>query len=136
MKRVVKYFYSIWEKNILLVFLDVLIVLSSYLLALLMRFDFLFSKIPEDFYQAYSLSMPFWVVATIVVFYGMKLYHRIWRLASISDFAGIIAAHIVLVLVYGAGVCWWEIPYFFSLKFPFDRIAVIRLFQYNHHTAF
>lgn len=109
MKRVVKYFYSIWEKNILLVFLDVLIVLSSYLLALLMRFDFLFSKIPEDFYQAYSLSMPFWVVATIVVFYGMKLYHRIWRLASISDFAGIIAAHIVLVLVYGAGVWFMEL---------------------------
>ena len=96
-----KFLNSIWKKNILIVFLDILIVLTSYLLALLMRFDFLFSRIPEEFYDGYIRSMPYWVITTLVVFYFMKMYHSIWRLASVSDFAHIITAHIVLIPVYG-----------------------------------
>ena len=106
-------------KNILLIFLDTLIILASYLLALLMCFDFLFSRIPQEYYEAYWSSMPFWVIATIVVFYGMKLYHSIWRLASVSDLVNIIVAHIALVLVYGAEcydeshkiVCTWHMQF-------------------------
>lgn len=109
MNKISEILNSIWKKNTLLVFLDVLIVLSSYLLALLMRFDFLFSRIPEYYYQAYWLSMPFWCVATIVVFYGMKLYHSIWRLVSVSDFVSIISAHIMLLFVYGAGIWFMEL---------------------------
>lgn len=96
-------------KNILLIFLDTLIILASYLLALLMCFDFLFSRIPQEYYEAYWLSMPFWVIATIVVFYGMKLYHSIWRLASVSDLVNIVVAHIALVFVYGAGIWVMEL---------------------------
>ena len=109
MSKNIKLYIAIWEKNILLVFLDVLIILSSYLLSLLMRFDFLFSKIPQEYYYGYIYSMPFWVIATIVVFYGMKLYHRIWRLASISDFASIVAAHILLAVIYTAGAWFMEL---------------------------
>lgn len=109
MNKFIKHCYSVWEKNVLLVFMDILIVLTSYLLALLMRFDFLFSKIPSEYYDGYVYSMPYFVVATIVVFYGMKLYHRIWRLASISDFASIAASHILLFVVYVAGILFMDL---------------------------
>lgn len=109
MENIIKKGYPLWEKKILLTFMDTLIVLTSYLLALLMRFDFLFSNIPEEYYTAYILSMPFWVVSTIVVFYGVKLYHRIWRLSSISDFASLISAHLILIAVYAIGVLFMHL---------------------------
>lgn len=103
---------SIWKRYIVLIFLDTMIILTSYLIALLMRFDFLFSKIPQEYFEAYWLSMPFWICATVVVFYGMKLYHSIWRLASVSDLMNIVSAHIMLIFIYGAGA------WFMELKMP------------------
>lgn len=109
MRKIIKKGYPLWEKKILLTFVDIMIILASYFLALLMRFDFLFSNIPEEYYTAYVWSMPFWVIATIVVFYGVKLYHRIWRLSSISDFASLISAHVILVFVYIAGILFMDL---------------------------
>ena len=57
------------HKAALVAFLDVIIVLFSYLVALLARFDFKFSAIPANYIEGYLWSMPFWVAATIVVFY-------------------------------------------------------------------
>lgn len=69
------------QKAAVIAFLDILFVLASYLLALLLRFDFVFSNIPREYLDGYLWSMPFWISATVVVFYGLRLYHSIWRLA-------------------------------------------------------
>lgn len=73
------------HKAMLIAFMDGLIVLSSYFMALLMRFDFIFSQIPQEYIAGYLWSMPFWITSTIVVFYVFRLYHSVWRLASISE---------------------------------------------------
>lgn len=57
------------NKILLLVFFDVLTVLAAYFMALLLRFDFVFSSIPTEYIVAYAWSMPFWIISTIVVFY-------------------------------------------------------------------
>ena len=46
------------HKAMLIAFMDGLIVLSSYFMALLMRFDFIFSQIPQEYIAGYLLSMP------------------------------------------------------------------------------
>lgn len=56
------------HKAMLIAFMDGLIVLSSYFMALLMRFDFIFSQIPQEYIAGYLWSMPFWITSTIVVF--------------------------------------------------------------------
>lgn len=97
------------HKAMLIAFMDVLIVLSSYLLALLMRFDFIFSKIPQEYLAGYLWSMPFWIASTIVVFYVFRLYHSVWRLASISELQMCMSAHAVLIIVYGCGILFMHL---------------------------
>lgn len=100
------------HKAILVAILDALFVVISYGLALILRFDFIFSRIPESYRSGYLWSMPFWIAATIVVFYIFKLYHSIWSLASISELQMSVAAYLALVPVYAAGAV------FMRLKMP------------------
>lgn len=66
---------QMWIKKVLmLVLADILIVLISYFMALLLRFDFVFSSIPEEYLMGYLWSMPFWIISTIVIFYICRLY--------------------------------------------------------------
>ena len=100
------------HKALIIAAADVVIILLSYLTALLMRFDFVFMNIPDEYIRGYLWSMPFWVIATLVVFYGCRLYHSIWSLASVAEFRRILAAYVVLLIVYVAGMI------FMGLRMP------------------
>ena len=86
-----------------IMFCDVLIILAAYLAALVLRFDFAFSSIPQNFIDGYMWSMPYWVIVTIVVFYALKLYHSIWSFASMAELMRMIGAYVVLIFAYTAG---------------------------------
>lgn len=95
----------IWMKRaILLLFLDIVSILVSYLAALLLRFDFIFSNIPREYLEGYFWSMPYWTVITVVVFYGFRLYHSIWRFAGLDEAKRIIWSYIALIFLYTAGI--------------------------------
>ncbi len=95
----------IWMKRaILLLFLDIISILVSYLAALLLRFDFVYSNIPRQYLEGYFWSMPYWTVITVVVFYGFRLYHSIWRFAGLDEAKRIIWSYIVLIFLYTAGI--------------------------------
>lgn len=100
------------NRAVLLAFMDALIISISYLIALMLRFDLLFSQIPRNYIEGYIWSMPFWIAATIVVFYAFRLYHSVWRLAGITEVGVMISAYIVLAAVYGAGI------FFMHLRMP------------------
>ena len=94
----------LWMKRAyIILFLDVISVLVSYLAALLLRFDFVFSSIPREYLDGYMWSMPYWVIITVVVFYGFRLYHSIWRFAGMDEAKRIIQAYIALFFPYLAG---------------------------------
>ena len=91
------------HKATFLLLADALTILFSYFAALLLRFDFAMSTIPREYLLGYIWSMPFWVAAAIVVFYGCRLYHSIWRLASVAELRRIILAYTLLIPVYVIG---------------------------------
>ena len=98
-----------WIKKVLmLVLADILIVLISYFMALLLRFDFVFSSIPEEYLMGYLWSMPFWIISTIVIFYICRLYHSIWRLASVAELQMILIAYSILAVVYSMGMLFMQ----------------------------
>ena len=86
-----------------MLFMDIISVLVSYLAALLLRFDFIFSSIPREYLDGYMWSMPYWAIITVVVFYGFRLYHSIWRFAGMDEAKRIVQAYIVLLFLYIAG---------------------------------
>ena len=98
-----------WIKKVLMLILaDILIVLISYFMALLLRFDFVFSSIPEEYLMGYLWSMPFWIISTIVIFYICRLYHSIWRLASVAELQMILIAYSILAVVYSLGMLFMQ----------------------------
>lgn len=128
------------HRAIMLGFVDALIIMSSYLAALLMRFDFVYSRIPERYIDAYMWSMPFWIAATIVVFYICRLYHSIWRLASVSELRMIITAYMILAPVYFAGLLFMKVRlpmayYFMGYVLSFCLTTGVR-FSYRMYTAY
>ena len=92
------------KKMLMLLLADSLIILISYFTALLLRFDFVFSSIPQEYLTGYLWSMPFWIISTVVVFYICRLYHSIWRLASVAELQMILIAYAVLAVVYSVGM--------------------------------
>ena len=100
----------IWiHKALLLMFADTLVILSSYSLALLLRFEFRFSDIPREFLEGYLWSMPYWVISTIVIFYICRLYHSIWRLVSVAELRMVLTAYLFLIPVYTIGVVFMDL---------------------------
>ena len=81
----------------------------SYFLALLLRFDFIFSRIPVNYLEGYLWSMPYWILSTIVIFYICRLYHSIWRLASVAELRMIITAYLIIMVVDVAGMLFMHL---------------------------
>lgn len=101
--------YTWMQRALLIVFMDVLAVLVSYMLALFMRFDFIFSAIPRQYLEGYIWSMPYWVVSTVVVFYICRLYHSIWRLVSVAEVKRILTAYVILMPVQLFGMLFMHL---------------------------
>jgi len=92
-----------------ILFCDIIIILGAYLAALYIRFEFDFSAIPQQYLDGYIWSMPFWIIATIVVFYGFRLYHSIWSFASMAELQRMVGAYVALIAVYLAGILFMDL---------------------------
>lgn len=95
----------VWMRRaFVLLFFDVISIMASYMAALLLRFDLIFSNIPRGYLIGYIWSMPYWVIISIVVFYGMRLYHSIWMFAGIDEAKRIVQSYMILLVFYGVGI--------------------------------
>ena len=64
---------------------DFLATNGAYFLALWLRFDCQFSKIPDYYLKAWLLFVPFYTVVSLATFWYLRLYRSIWRFASFSE---------------------------------------------------
>lgn len=90
-----------WEvvTGILMVY-DFMAICFSYLLALLVRFDFKFSSIESQYLQGCYKSVVFYAIFCVVLFWFLKLYKSIWRFASYSELLRVILATAISGLIY------------------------------------
>ena len=87
-------------RAILVALIDIISIVGVYFFGLLLRFDFIFSKIEKSFVDGYLNSILVWTAATLVVFYFCKLYHSIWSLASVPELLSVVKAYVILLPVY------------------------------------
>ena len=85
---------------------DVMAINISYFLALWIRFDGVFSEIPEKYLDPYVYFIPIYTVISLAIFCLARMYHSIWEYVSIRELMrtaiGSIATstvHIVLITV-------------------------------------
>ena len=90
-----------WEvvTGILMVY-DFMTIFFSYLLALLVRFDFKFSSIESQYLQGCYKSVVFYAIFCVILFWFLKLYKSIWRFASYSELLRVILATVISGVLY------------------------------------
>lgn len=85
---------------------DIMAINISYFVALWIRFDGVFSEIPEKYLDPYVYFIPVYTLISLVIFYFVRMYHSVWEYVSVRELMraaiGSVAAsvaHIVLITV-------------------------------------
>ena len=121
-----------WQMVMLfLIVYDTIAIAGSYFLALWIRFDCQYGKIPKEFMQAYESSILVYAVFCVVVFWLLRLYKSIWRFASYSELIRVGMATAYTGLAYTLAMCLFvhrmPVSYFvFGLLIQFCATLGIR----------
>ena len=87
-----------WARRAVVVLVaDILATFASFFAALLFRFDLHYSAVPDEFLKYFLLLVPLWILFTVVVFYGFRLYHSVWSFVSIEEALNVIKSYLILI---------------------------------------
>ena len=106
--------------------IDFVLMVLSFLAALLIRYDFSFSKIEPQYIEQSFIVIPVCAVLIILLLGFFKMYNSIWRFASFSEFARIVKAWLLFtVIVFVVEVIDEKITEFRRLPISVWVMAVI-----------
>lgn len=74
---------------------DMIAVFSASILALLVRFDFHLTSIPPRYLDEVWKALPYLMLATLAVFWGLRLYSSLWSYAGALEMMYIVSACIL-----------------------------------------
>ena len=111
---------------------DVLSVIIAYGLALLLRFDMRYSKIPEQYLVGYGYYIILAAIVTVAAYIVAKLYRSVWTYAGISEVLRTCVASLFAAIVTDVVFSISIIPMPFSFYFvgwglTFAATAAIRM---------
>lgn len=101
--------YNWLNRSVLVMVMDIVIILVSYLIALWVRFDFNSANIPAEFIEGYLWAMPYWCAVTLLCLYIFRLYHSIWYFVGIMELNQLLQAYLLLVPLYIAGAWFMKL---------------------------
>ena len=121
--------------NLALFLYDMFIVNAAFFLALMLRFDFRYSEIPDYYLEPYMQFIPIYAVVCAIVFWYMRLYKSIWRFASYSELIRVSVATLITSIfhIVGITVIFRRMPlsyYIFGIVLQFCATIGIR-FSYR-----
>jgi len=88
-----------YYRSLVVVFLDILIIVFTDWLSLAVRFDFLFSSIPDRYITLLRQIMPIQIAVTVMVFLLLRMYQFIWHAVTVQDAARMIWATVAAYVV-------------------------------------
>ena len=87
------------NRIIALLLMDVMSIMVASFLAIYIRFDFAFSKIPQEYLLKFEHLIPYNILVTLVLFAMWRLYKSVWRYASATELLNIVFATTCTALV-------------------------------------
>ena len=88
--------------SILLFCYDFIAVQLAYFGALWLRFDFMFSRIDQEYLDRFVHFSPFYAVACVCFFWLLHMYDSMWRFASFNELVRTIQVSFVASLLHWA----------------------------------
>ena len=120
------------KKKLMIMIADILSVIIAYGLALLLRFDMRYSKIPEQYLVGYGYYIALAAIVTVAAYIVAKLYRSVWTYAGISEVLRTCVASLIAAVVTDVVFSISIIPMPFSFYFvgwglTFGATAAIRM---------
>ncbi|BCN32209.1 polysaccharide biosynthesis protein [Anaeromicropila herbilytica] len=129
-----------------LIMLDILLLNMASYLAILIRFDLNFWKVPIEFSEAILYYAPINTILTLIIFFLFRLYHSLWKYASIEEMANILYACTIAEIIQfiGMHIMQVHVPrsyYPLNLVFLIGAVTAarflyrfLRMFNYRYRT--
>lgn len=122
-----------------LIIYDVISVVGASYLALLMRYSFDMSEIPEHFMDPINRFLPLNILITLLVLYLFRMYHSLWAFAGETELQNLVMASCVSSLCYGIGIQFFRakgeqaVPssYYFLYVFLLISFIFVSRFSYR-----
>ena len=76
-------------RRLLWVIIDMISICIASFLAIVVRFNSI-ESVPQQFLEAYLSFVAFQIISTVLIFYFFRLYHCIWKYASINELLKIV----------------------------------------------
>lgn len=118
---------------------DAMAINISYFIALWIRFDGVFSSIPEKYLDPYASFIPIYTIISLVTFYAFRMYHSVWEYVSIRELmrAAIGSLTVSLIHIVLITVLFRKMPisyYLWGTCFQLIMLLGVR-FSYRIFTA-
>lgn len=119
---------NMW-KIMTIMLVDAMLIVGSYALALMIRFDFQWSHIPMEFVKSLAPCLMVQLVVTAIVFCWRKMYRYIWRTVNAHDVISMCVS-VLLAYIIAKFVCG-----FLNLRMPKSVWVMIFIFQLSSLVA-
>ncbi len=131
----VKLFY----RRTCLIIYDIISVIGASYLALLMRYSFDFSAIPQHFIDPINRFLPVNILITVAVLYVFRMYHSVWAFAGETELQNLVMSSIVSAVCYSVGIQFFRaegqqaVPssYYFLYVFLLISLVFVSRFSYR-----
>lgn len=101
MKQIIKD-KQLFIRRIFLMCYDMLAVFTASMLALLIRFDFHFTKIPPEYINEVWKALPYMMAVMLAIFWWLRLYSSLWSYAGALEMMYVVSACIIDTLASAA----------------------------------
>lgn len=122
-------------RRIILLAYDIMAVFLSSVLALVIRYEFVYNSIKKEFLDSIYSFMPMTIVITVVVFTLLKLYSSLWAFASVVELQNVVAACGVTAALNGIGLMLAGKPvprsFYFMFVFLLIGFTFVSRFSYR-----
>ena len=102
----VKLFY---RRTCLIVYDIISVILASYV-ALLMRYSFEMSEIPDHFVDPINKFLPINIIITLIVLYLFRMYNSLWAFAGETELQNLVMASVISSGLQAAGIQFFKTP--------------------------
>lgn len=131
----VKLFY---RRTCLIIYDIISVIMASYL-AILLRYNFSLSEIPEHFITPITRSLPINIVLTLVVLYFFKMYHSLWAFAGETELQNVIVSCVISALLDSCIIQFFKaegmqavpVSYYFFYMFLLISFIFVSRFSYR-----
>lgn len=83
-----------------LVIYDIVTIVFSYTITMFLRYDFMYSYIPQTFLNSLKIVIPINVILSVIIYFKFNLYRSMWRFASVFELFRIMTAVLVSFILH------------------------------------